>query len=191
MLFMSRPGKKKILELPEGARGNQKTESDHWWDRQHSLVLRQSPRWAQAFTVGLIALGGGGLIASSIIKIDEVITVQGQLKPTAGIMQVKTPAGGLVKKLYKSEGEMVKVGDLIVEFDTRRAEEDIKNTTKQLEETERTYNSGLRAMKAKKSAVEKSLDTNKEILEKMEELEKQGAVQKNTLLHQRDKVFSM
>ena len=46
-------------------------------------------------------------------------------------------------------------------------------------------------MKAKKSAVEKSLDTNKEILEKMEELEKQGAVQKNTLLQQRDKVFSM
>lgn len=188
---MTTPAKKKELELPEGARSKKEAESDHWWDRQHSLVLRQSPRWAQAFTLGLIALGSGGIIASSLIKIDEVITVTGQLKPTAGITEVKTPAGGLIKKVYKSEGDSVKEGDLIVEFDTRKAEQEIKNTTKQLQEIERTYESGSRAMEAKKSAIVKSLETNEKILERMEILESQGAVEENTMLQQRDKVFSM
>ena len=188
---MSTPAKGKDLELPEEARGKKRAESDHWWDRQHSLVLRQSPRWAQAFTIGLIALGSGGIIASSLIKIDEVITVTGQLKPTAGVTEVKAPAGGLIRKVYKSEGDNVKVGELIVEFDTRKAQEEIKNTTKQLNEIERTYESGLRAMEAKKSAITKSLETNKKILQRMELLQAQGAIEENTLLQQRDKVFSM
>lgn len=183
--------KKKDLQLPDGARGTKTAESNHWWDRQHSLVLRQSPRWAQAFTLGLITLGSGGIIASSIIRIDEVITVTGQLKPTLGITEVKTPAGGLIRKVYKSEGDIIKKGELIVEFDTRKAEEEIKNATKQLNEIERQYESGLRAMLAKKSAIEMSLETNKQILKRMEILEKVGAIEQNTLLQQRDKVYSM
>ena len=182
---------KKDLELPEGARGRKQAESEHWWDRQHSLVLRQSPRWAQALAMGLIVLGSGGIIASSLIKIDEVITVTGQLKPTAGVTEVKSPAGGLIRKVYKSEGDSINEGELIVEFDTRKAEEEIKNTTKQLKEIELTYKSGLRAMEAKKSAIVKSLETNKNILGRMEVLQSQGAVEENTLLQQRDKVFSM
>ena len=188
---MSTPGQKKDLELPEGARGKKQAESEHWWDRQHSLVLRQSPRWAQALAIGLIVLGSGGIIASSLIKIDEVITVTGQLKPTAGVTEVKSPAGGLIRKVYKSEGDSINEGELIVEFDTRKAEEEIKNTTKQLKEIELTYKSGLRAMEAKKSAIVKSLETNKNILGRMEVLQSQGAVEENTLLQQRDKVFSM
>ena len=188
---MSTPGQTKDLELPEGARGRKQAESEHWWDRQHSLVLRQSPRWAQALAMGLIVLGSGGIIASSLIKIDEVITVTGQLKPTAGVTEVKSPAGGLIRKVYKSEGDSIKEGELIVEFDTRKAEEEIKNTTKQLKEIELTYKSGLRAMEAKKSAIVKSLETNKNILGRMEVLQSQGAVEENTLLQQRDKVFSM
>ena len=188
---MSTPGQTKDLELPEGARGRKQAESEHWWDRQHSLVLRQSPRWAQALAIGLIVLGSGGIIASSLIKIDEVITVTGQLKPTAGVTEVKSPAGGLIRKVYKSEGDSIKEGELIVEFDTRKAEEEIKNTTKQLKEIELTYKSGLRAMEAKKSAIVKSLETNKNILRMMEVLQSQGAVEENTLLQQRDKVFSM
>ena len=78
-----------------------------------------------------------------------------------------------------------------MEFDTRKAQEEIKNTTKQLNEIERTYESGLRAMEAKKSAITKSLETNKKILQRMELLQAQVAIEENTLLQQRDKEFSM
>ena len=63
--------------LEEGARGSERVEPDHWWDKQHSLVLRQTPRWAQSFVLGLVLLSGGAIVASSIIKIDEVISVDG------------------------------------------------------------------------------------------------------------------
>ena len=47
----------------QGSRREQKSESLHWWDRQHSLVLRQTPRWAQGFTLGLTTLGVGAILA--------------------------------------------------------------------------------------------------------------------------------
>ena len=46
-------------------------------------------------------------------------------------------------------------------------------------------------MEARKSAMQRSLETNKLILERMEVLEQQGAVQKNTLLQQRDQVYNI
>ena len=102
--------KKRELELPIEARSKQKTESEHWWDRQHSLVLRQTPRWAQGLALGLVILGVGGITASSIIKIDEVITVTGTLKPSTGIYEVKTPAGGLIQEVAIQEGSYVEKG---------------------------------------------------------------------------------
>ena len=47
--------------------------------------------------LGLVLLSGGAIVAS-IIKIDEVISVDGILKPTTGTTSVKSPTGGLIKK---------------------------------------------------------------------------------------------
>ena len=85
--------------LEKDARGTARVEPDHWWDKQHSLVLRQTPRWAQSFVLGLVLLSGGAIVASSIIRIDEVITVGGILKPTSGTTSVKSPTGGLIKEV--------------------------------------------------------------------------------------------
>ena len=138
-----------LMQLPEEARRKKEAESDHWWDRQHSLVLRQTPRWAQGLVIALILLGGGGVIASSIIKIDEVITVTGTLKPTEGIYEVKTPAGGLVKRVLAKEGSKVEKGDLLVEFDTRSAEEEIKNIRQQIEGQKISFESTKRALNSR------------------------------------------
>ena len=102
-----------------------------------------------------------------------------------------TPAGGLIKKVYVSEGELVKKGEILVEFDTRRAKEEIRNLSKQLDESKKTYESGKRAMEAKKNSVRKSLATNNSILERMEALNKLGAYEENALLNQKDKVFQL
>lgn len=183
--------KRNIIKLPDGARSGQKTESDHWWDMQHSLILRQTPRWAQSVALALILLGGGGIIASSVIKIDEVITVSGTLKPVKGIYELKSPAGGLIKQVNKKEGEYVRKGDLIVQFDTRAAEENIQNIQKQTEEILISSESIQRAHASRVKSLNQSLYTNEQILERMEVLSEAGAVEKNTLLLQRDKVFQL
>ena len=70
--------------LSEGARSSERVEPDHWWDKQHSLVLRQTPRWAQSFVLGLVLLSSGAIAASALIRVDEVVSVDGILSPTSG-----------------------------------------------------------------------------------------------------------
>ena len=183
--------KSNLIELPDEARRERESESDHWWDRQHSLVLRQSPKWAQALTLALFLLGGGGIIASSVIKIDEVITITGTLKPTEGIYEVKTPAGGLIKKVSVEEGEVVKKGDLLVQFDTRAAEQEISNIQNQMKELDVSFKSSTRAINARLSAMRNSLSTNEQILEKMRTLHAVGALEENSLLGQIDRVYQL
>lgn len=179
------------IKLPEKSRRERKIESDHWWDRQHSLVLRQTPRWAQALTLGLFLLGSGAITASIFIKIDEVITVTGKLIPTEGVNEVMTPAGGLVKDVLVKEGQLVKKGDKLVEFDTRKAVEEIRNIQKQLVENDKSYQSGQRAIITRRDALMNSLDTNISILERMEKLKKVGAIEQNSYLRQQDQVYQI
>ena len=179
------------IKLPEKSRRKRKVDSDHWWDRQHSLVLRQTPTWAQALTLGLFMLGSGAGMASIFIKIDEVITVSGTLVPTQGVNEVMTPAGGLVKTVLVREGQMVDKGEKLVEFDTRRASQEIRNIEKQIEENEKAYLSSERAMRTKRDAQLNSLKTNNSILRRMEKLMEYGAIEENRLLQQNDKVYQI
>ena len=50
----------------ENSRKEKRSESLHWWDRQHSLVLRQTPRWAQGFVLGLTILGVGTIYVGGL-----------------------------------------------------------------------------------------------------------------------------
>jgi len=181
--------RKNLLELPAESRRHKAVESNNWWDRQHSLVLRQTPRWAQSLTLALVLLGGGAIVASAIIKIDEVITVTGTLKPAAGIYEVKTPAGGLIESVFVREGERVEKGDLLVKFDTRRAEQEIGNLKKQIEELNKSKTSIERTLASKLKSMNNSLKTNREILKRMRSLQKVGAIEENSLLRQEDQVF--
>ena len=64
-----------------------------WMEKNRSLSLRQTPLWAQALSAGLVSLGSITILVSIFYKIDEVVTVQGQLKPIGGTVEVKTPVG--------------------------------------------------------------------------------------------------
>ena len=177
--------------LGEGARGVERVEPDHWWDKQHSLVLRQTPRWAQTFVLGLVLLAGGAIGASAIIRIDEVINVQGILVPTEGTVDVKSPAGGLVSQVLVKDGEKVAKGQILVKFDTRRAIKELERLELQLKEITRTHNSRVRALTKRKTAIDQKYKTNIEIYERLKYLEENGAADRNTLLQQRDAALEL
>tara|TARA_B100000674_G_scaffold49872_2_gene34459 strand:- start:6457 stop:7590 length:1134 start_codon:yes stop_codon:yes gene_type:complete len=175
---------KKLLD--ENARGSERVEPDHWWDKQHSLVLRQTPRWAQSFVLGLVLLSGGAIVASSIIKIDEVISVEGILKPTAGTISVKSPTGGLIKEVFASDGDTVSKNEILIKFDTRQANRDLQRLEAQLQESKITYESQIRSVNERVDTIQRKYETNMTILERMEDLLNIGAIDKNSILNQRD-----
>ena len=50
--------------------------ANRWLARNRSLVLRQTPVWAQSSGMLVIALGGITVIGGIFFRIDEVVTVQ-------------------------------------------------------------------------------------------------------------------
>lgn len=177
--------------LQEGARTKGRVEVDHWWDKQHSLVLRQSPRWAQFFALGLIIFGAGGIIASYIIRIDEVINVEGKLVPSTGSYDVKTPAGGMLSKVMVKDGDLVKEGQILVEFDTRQAAADLKRFKTQKKELEVSTTSQLRLLEEREKIANAKFNTNSKILSRLQILRVAGAIEENAMLSQENQLLEL
>ena len=70
--------------------------ANRWMARNRSLVLRQTPVWAQSLAAILIGLSTTAVIGGILFRIDEVVTVQGQLKSIGGTVEVKTLEQGKV-----------------------------------------------------------------------------------------------
>ena len=78
---------------------------DKWLAKNRSLVLRQTPVWAQSLAVIVLALGGITVSSAFLFKIDEVVSVSGKLESILGTVDVKTPAGGKISKVLFKDGE--------------------------------------------------------------------------------------
>ena len=101
--------------------------ANNWIAKNRSLVLRQTPVWAQSVALLLFILGTGSVAAGILFRIDEVVTVKGQLKSIGGNVEVKTPVGGKISEVFVKEGQAVSKGDKLLVYDTRKVIED-KNT---------------------------------------------------------------
>ena len=107
--------------------------TERWFARNRSLVLRQTPVWAQSLTGIVVTLGLATITAGILFRIDEVVTVTGQLESINGKVDVKTPAGGKVASVLFQDGSIVRKGDLLVRFDTRQALNDQTTNSKLIE----------------------------------------------------------
>ena len=102
--------KKKRIDFGETA--------EKWLSKNRSLVLRQTPVWGQSLVAILLCLGGISITAASVIRIDEVISVEGVLEASRGSTEIKSASGGLIEEVLKKDGDLVKEGDSLVVFDT-------------------------------------------------------------------------
>ena len=173
-------------------------KATEWMEKNRSMSLRQTPIWAQSLAASLALLGTIAISAGFFYRIDEVVNVSGQLKTIGGTFDVKSPVGGIIEKVYFRDGELVKKGQLLLSFDTAKAEADIA-TLKKLIKSESIYHDNqlliLRSQKEvqlkKKNITEQKLKTKTTILENLSELEKQGGVQKIQILTYQDEILAL
>ena len=104
--------------------------AERWLARNRSLVLRQTPVWAQSLATIVVSLGLSGIAAGLLFRIDEVVTVTGQLESLGGSVEVKTPAGGKIASVLFQDGSIVRKGQPLVRFDTRQAATDQATNSK-------------------------------------------------------------
>lgn len=159
--------------------------------RENALIMRQSPRWLQAFSVLMLTLGGGMLIGSFIFKIDEVVTATGRLESAKGKEIVKTPAGGKVDKVYVENGEFVEKGQPLVSFDTTMAEEEKEKAQALISLEKEGLKRKINSINLRKKTFEKQYQTQAQITDSYRFLEAQGSITSIQLLQSEDQLFTI
>ena len=172
--------------------------ANDWLEKNKSVVLRQTPKWAQGLAITMLSLGSLMVIGGIVFRIDEVVTVQGQLQSIGGTSEVKTPVGGKVSSVFIEEGMFVKEGQLIMVFDTDEAlaqktalESQLRLENQQLEALTKTYESQLASMEGNRRVINARIRTKKLLVENMETLVEQGGFQRMQYLQQKDSLYEL
>ena len=83
--------------------------------------LSQSQKWSGLLIWTFVGVTSFGIVWSFFSLIDETIQVVGKLEPTGTTIEVKVPLGGVIKKIFVSEGDVVQENQTLLELDTRAA----------------------------------------------------------------------
>ena len=165
--------------------------AERWLARNRSLVLRQTPVWAQSLMGIVISLGVSAIAAGLLFRIDEVVTVTGQLASLGGSVDVKTPAGGKVSEVFFKDGSLVDKGQLLVRFDTREAAARQALSQKLIELERSELKDKLNILESRKMVIEKKINTSLQITAELGELVAKGGFQKVQYLRQLDQLYEL
>ena len=172
--------------------------ANNWLAKNRSLVLRQTPVWAQSLAVILILLGTGAVAGGILFRVDEVVTAQGQLKSIGGVFEVKTPIGGKISKVFFEDGVYVRKGQKLLNYDTREVLQEqltlqkLLKLEKQRFKTEiSNFESQLNSLETQKRVLNKKFNTNKVILKNMKELVSVGGFQRLQYLQREDELYEL
>ena len=159
------------------------------------VVLRQSRVWARTITwtlMGVTAFGVGWL---ALAQTEEIVTAPGKLEPLGVVKDIQMPVGGVVEEVMVKEGERVKKGQVLLRLDT-------ETTLDRRESMEKTIVYKEQQLRLKQEELARYLDVNdteqrvlrqslvleKDVLSRLETLNKEGATAELQYLSQRNKV---
>lgn len=115
---------------------------DYNFGEIHALnLLSDNPEYSKRFNtpkdlkvVTCCILGALAIIVTVAIvfKVDKIVPAKGMLETKAELFEVRNTQQGFVAKVHHEEGEAVRAGDLLVEFDTRLLELDIAGLNQEI-----------------------------------------------------------
>ncbi|MDM9381989.1 HlyD family efflux transporter periplasmic adaptor subunit [Chlorogloeopsis sp. ULAP01] len=103
---------------------------DKEYNFEQSVVLRQSPIWSRTIMMSLIGLACFGIGWAYFAKIEQVVPATGQLKPEGTVKEIQAPVSGVIKEVYIKDGQEVKLGDLLLTFDSTTTNAELNSLKK-------------------------------------------------------------
>ncbi len=159
------------------------------------VVLQQSRFWARSISWALMGVTGFALAWLALAKTEEIVTAPGKLEPLGVVKDVQMPVGGVVDAVLVKEGDQVKKGQLLLKLDTEATQDrkesvektiDFKEQQLQLKQEE--LNRYLAVNDTEQQVLRQSLVLEKEVLSRLDKLNKEGATAELQFLQQRNKV---
>ena len=126
-----------------------------------------------------------------VFRIDEVITVTGQLESISGSVDIKAPVGGKIDSVFFEDGQLVKKGDLLATFDTREAAVNKKTIVELIELERREIKNTQRILEGKKKVAVEKINTSKKILNELGKLVNIGGIQIFQYLNKQNELYEL
>ena len=159
------------------------------------VVLQQSRFWARSISWTLMGVTLFGLGWLAFAQTEEIVTAPGKLEPLGVVKDIQMPVGGVVEQVMVKEGERVKKGQVLLRLDTettldRQAsmEQTIRYKQQQLRLKQVELDRYLQFNDTEQRVLRQSLVLEKDVLGRLETLNKEGATAELQYLSQRNKV---
>ena len=159
------------------------------------VVLQQSRFWARSITWTLMGVTLFGLGWLAFAQTEEIVTAPGKLEPLGVVKDIQMPVGGVVEEVMVKEGERVKKGQVLLSLDTettldRQAsmQQTIRYKLQQLRLKQVELDRYLQFNDTEQRVLRQSLVLEKDVLGRLETLNKEGATAELQYLSQRNKV---
>lgn len=154
-------------------------------------VLEQSTFWIKSVTWALISATSFGIGWLAFAKTEEVIVAKGKLEPFGEVKKMQLPPSSVVKEILVRNGDLVQNGEILIELDQKALKEKLAFLIKSYAEirNQLTEIENLRTEKIK--SLTDNLQLNKDILQKLSPLFKEGAISEIQYLMQKNKVSNL
>ncbi len=159
------------------------------------VVLQQSRFWARSITWTLMGVTLFGLGWLAFAQTEEIVTAPGKLEPLGVVKDIQMPVGGVVDAVLVKEGERVEKGQVLLRLDTeatldrqRSLLQTIRYKQQQLRLKQVELDRYLQFNDTEQRVLRQSLTLEKDVLGRLETLNKEGATAELQYLSQRNKV---
>jgi HlyD family secretion protein len=159
------------------------------------VVLQQSRFWARSITWALMGVTGFALAWLALAKTEEIVTAPGKLEPLGVVKEIRMPVGGVVDDILVKEGQQVKKGQVLLKLDTEATKDRQQSLLSSIAYKDQQLGLKVEELRryldvndTEQRMLVRSLGLEQEVLDRLEVLNQQGAVQELQYLTQRNKV---
>ncbi len=160
-----------------------------------AMALQQSRFLARTITWALVGTAAAGVAWLALAQTDEVVMAPGKLQPIGDVKTVQMPVGGVLDQMLVKEGQRVSKGQILLRLDNettldrrRSIQESIRAKQEQLQLKDLEVQRYLSLNDTEQQVLERNLELESRILERLERLYQVGATAEMQVLQQRNRV---
>ena len=176
---------------------NNKIEKVFGYDSNPNF-LKQSSFWIKALTLTLIVFSCGSFIWLTFAKTEEIVIVKGKLSPIGKVKEIKIPVGGIVNNILVAEGQLVKKGQSLISLDTDNISQQVRSLKERLIIKNQQLQSKIYERNTLSELINQKINTaknkyiiEKNVLDRINRLAKEGAIPDLMYLKQESKVINL
>lgn len=162
---------------------------------REELGLQQSRFLVRTIIWVLLGTTGAAIAWLALAKTDEVVIAPGKLEPVGAVKTVQMPVGGVLDEMLVKDGQRVKKGQLLLRLDneaTLDREASIRQGIVAKQEQLQLKQVELRRYETlndtEQQVLSRNLELERQILDRLQSLQKSGATAELQYLQQRNKV---